>query len=434
MVNCNSSKPDNEVYYHHIIQQGEHVRFYLFSEYLSNMASQYSSLQFNIFFLIDDSMQYGFKGQRPSVLMKKLHIKNGYETDGMNQREIWDFHLRHPNVNITFMPLSKFMANSPLRFKWRTISLNYLTFYARVSSVWENGGIGMDLDLFNNQYNRHQMPDRRITAILKHYNKGIKLEELAKTLNNIDQDEQNEFYKIFDGLVHQILNETRAFFDRSITFIQKTSSKPVVRTHRNKREVLETKQTIPPNVNENGDILYIKLTNTTNITIVDTPYQNNNYTALTAKNMPASEKLPFEGILKSLLGDSKQENKSGNMFQNIVKKSPERPDVVFLYDISPFSEDIGPVAYPGLTHTSLSYFADDGINSGKINKESFLSLSTEGSFIAALSKQHPFLAHMMAISGSLPRIPPRVAIQNAVKSHCSVIFSDDVYCNNIYVF
>ncbi|XP_063825428.1 uncharacterized protein LOC135074988 [Ostrinia nubilalis] len=438
VLNCNASKSDSEVYYHQIVQRGEHVQFSQFSEYLSDMATQYAFLHFSVFFLIDDSVQYGYRGQRHSRLMNKLlphhSIRESGICDGINQQELRDFHLKNENVNVTIMPLSKFMAMTPLKYKWRTIPLGYLTFYARVFSVWKNGGIGIDLSCFSNQYKRRQMPDRRITAILKQYDLGSKPEEYAKTLNNIDRDEQNEFFGLFYGIVHQILNETRAFLNRSLSFNQEIISEPVIRKHRNKREVIFKTQNI------SGDNIIttvtpkMQLVNTSEITIIDSIYKNAD--TVSVRNNSVDKTQSFELDTAQKENGQPEKNTSSLNFVNMpIRNGSDGPQVVLLYDFSIFSDNMGPpYLFPESMQNNLPlpHATNHDVVDSVPKASYFLSVTMEGSFVAAMSKQHPFLGHIL--SAGCQRMPPRFAIQDALISQCSSIFKDDVYCSNIYVF
>ncbi|XP_034830544.2 uncharacterized protein [Maniola hyperantus] len=264
IVRCNDSRPASDVFYHHIVSRDAYVPFSLFSEYISYMAKQYPLLHFNVYFLIDDSWQNSVQGSRHLRFLKRLvpQIAGPFNNIfGQNyKREIKEFQRRYQNVNITVMYLSKYMAMTPLGYKWRIIPPNYLSFYARIYAIWQNGGIGFDLITFNDQFIQNRALDRGIDTILQQHNDGIKSEKYADTFNSLDNQEESELFSMLFNLMNQILNETCSFFGADSTDVKVVNNTRVIRTHRSKRDItvndtdtsnIEVKNhTIDDNLNE----------------------------------------------------------------------------------------------------------------------------------------------------------------------------------------
>ncbi|CAH0397874.1 unnamed protein product [Chilo suppressalis] len=442
ILHCNSSKPGTEVYYHHIVERGSVVPFNLISEYLSNMATLYPLLRHNIMFLMDDTLQSEYRGSRHSRFFNKLipyHTELGNHIDENIQQQLKDFQSKHNNVNVTVVSISKYMATTPLRYRWRTIPIAYLTFYARVFSVWQNGGIGMDLEVFSAQFNRGKLPDRRISEILKQHNNGIQPDEYTNSIKKIDREEQNEVLSLFYGIVSQILNETRAFFNRTLLYSDekdKTALEPLVRTNRNKRD---TKGNISQNITNNTEKIFTtKLSNsinTTNINIVDNVYKNEKVgldklnTSNNVNEIPRTIR-PYENKIHKI------QNSSSNGL--LYPSTSEMPQVWVLYDFSLLSDNIQAPSYrlpESLMQGNTPVLPTADHMSARVNHSKsvpvILSINVEGTFIAASLKQHPLLAHI--VSARCQRMPPKFAIQDAVISQCSNLFRDDFYCSNIYL-
>ncbi|CAG9786146.1 unnamed protein product [Diatraea saccharalis] len=445
MLHCKTPKPGSDVYYHHIFQHGSPVPFSKFSEYLSYMASLYSSLHFNVIFLMDDTYPSDYRGRHSRFLNKFMpnHFKIGEHIDENNQKEFKDFHTRHQNVNITVTTLSKYMAMTPLKYKWRAIPIGYLTFYARAFSVWRSGGIGIDLETFSSQFNRRQLPDRRISEIFKQHNNGIKPDEYTNSLNNIDREEQNEFASLFYGIIHQILNETRALLNRTLHYSEASIEKdqtfvePLVRTHRNKRELNRSESQSDNNAIKNNFTTEIaKVVNTTNPILINVTFGNIRVTANNSNISSAIESVV--PITKQIDGNGNQKT-SRNNFKYIRKNMSESPQILFLYDFSLFSDsNLGPsyllpepmiqANFPVTLNFTEHESTPD--NNSKLSPY-ILSINIEGTFVAASLKQHPFLGHI--ISARCQRMPPRFVIQDAMTSQCSNMLRDDFYCSNIYL-
>lgn len=451
IIKCNSSKPASDVYYHHIVQRGSFVPFMLYADYLSDMAVQYPSLHFHIFFLVDDSLQTAFRSPRHARLVNKLipySTGNVYpfsKIDDSRKRDIADFETRYQNVNVTIMSLSKYMAMTPLKYKWRTIPLAYLTFYARVFSVWQNGGVAMDLNNFNNNYNNRKCVDRRISAILKQHNDGIKVEEYTNALNKIDREDENEFFTILYSLLHQIMNETRTFLTQSFPYSQITTEKvisqnePLIRTSRNKREIASPINGSSNKLSTISDF-YVEIINSTN----DTDLKKNEYQTLPSSDVNLERlKLSINEDFKAteinnssvVNGINKTEKLNISEVQTEMMNKSDTPQVVLFYDFSVFSDGAAPNMLP--EHLIHSDFRQNAVNEfGKPRKYGnsgihLLSIDSEGMFVSASSRQHPFLGHL--ISAGCQRMQPKFAIQDTLLTQCSVIFKEDSYCNNIYL-
>lgn len=131
---------------------------------------------------------------------------------------------------------------TPLKYNWRSIPFSSLSFYARVFSVWQNGGIGMDLTTFNNVFNEHENVDRKILAILQQHNDGINPTEYINALNSVNCGAEIELLEIFFTFFNQVLNGTRSFFNNSLSFVSNTTENygPINKTlNRNHRELYE---------------------------------------------------------------------------------------------------------------------------------------------------------------------------------------------------
>ncbi|XP_039754564.1 uncharacterized protein LOC120629637 [Pararge aegeria] len=433
IVRCNDSKPASDVFYHHIIPRDAYVPYSLFSEYLSYMATHYPFLRFNVYFLIDDSGQNTIQDSGHTIFFERLmpQITGPFNRIfGQNyKRELKDFQRRYENVNINVMYLTKYMATTPLRYKWKTFSSNHLSFFARIYAVWQNGGIGFDLTTFNNQFNHNQAIDHRLDAILKQHNNGIKSEKYADTFNYLDNQDQNELFSMFFNMINQILNETSSFFGADSPDIKVINNTPVLRTQRSKREILNN-HTATVNVK-------VKLGNhSTNDNVNETSKISVNLTSLSNKiniskdnNNTSNGKVndevinPHEVLQHDLLKIPNVDNfNADNM-----------PHVLLFYDIYGFSDDIGP------SYSFPKYYAPaDPVSIKKPlvksatqpmqRNSNYLSLTPEGHFVAASSRHHPFLAQLF--SSGCQRVSPQFAIKNTLLNQCSGV-RDDIYCENI---
>lgn len=424
IVKCNNSKPASNVFYHQIIKRGGQISFIQYSDYLAEMAVHYPFLRFNVYFLIDDSYSTSQRAPKHNKLINRFipyypyGIYN-YKMDEENTQAMLDFQNKYQNVNVTIMPLSKYMAMTPLKYKWKIVPSGIIPFYIRVFAVWENGGIGIDLVRFNNNFNTHQPTDRKITAVLKQHNDGINNEEYANTLNKIDKEQNGDLLSVFYGMLTNVLNQTRSFINKTLYLPTVTESnfyQPLVRTHRSKREVM----TDP--INEgNSSSENVNVNTTDSLTILQFNNELNNQTDT------------FNTMETLKPGDLKQdtnESSYGVSFKlTSNSNASEQRQVVLVYDLSIVS-DIGP---PYILSEPLI----SSLDFGPIFKPTkpvrhggnLLALDTEGSFIAASAKLHPFLGYL--ISTEFQR--PKYAIQDVFLTQCSGFLKNDAYCSNIYI-
>ncbi|CAB3230035.1 unnamed protein product [Arctia plantaginis] len=437
LIKCNGSKPASNIFYHQIIPRGSSPPIMLYSEYLSNMAFKYPMLNFHVYFLIDDSVQNSYRAPRNARFINTLipiSLSTSfpfYKLDDTTKREISEFQRKCHNLNVTVMPLSKYMAMTPLKYKWRSIPIPYLSFYTRVFSVWQYGGVGLDLCTFNNYYNNRQDVDRRISIILKQHNDGIKPEEYTNALYKIDCEEESEkFFSLVYGLISSIFNETRTFFSKSFQFSRIDPEKdtnyktePLIRTHRNKRDVSSE----PPKNNDTdfNSVSFVIL-NSTNVTDIK---KGEYSTSLEKVDNINKSTIASQGNDSFILDNINLEgwNKSDT-------NRSDHPQLVLFYDFSVFSDGMGPSFIMPDT-----FVGSDNSQPGKetklvqnVNTGSYLlSLDPEGLFIAASSRLHPFLGHL--ISAGCQRMHPKFAIQDTLLTQCSGLFKEDIYCNNIYL-
>lgn len=372
------------------------------------MATQYPYLHFNVFFLINDS--YTARGPRQNRLINKVmpyypYGSYGYRMDENYQQALVEFQRRFLNANVTVMPLSKYMAGTPLRYKWRTIPSSYLPFYARVFSVWENGGIGIDLAL-QSVYDDN-LGTRRKAAILKQHNDGIKPEAYANALNRINKEEDTAFFAMFFGLLNRVLNETCLFINKTLTFAPTAELKPdiLIRTHRAKRgisndTIIETSH--PPDV-LNSSVPIVEDSN------------NSDPSVSIATAQPRSELLSNVNVSKP--------NSTGVS------------QVVLLYDFQIVSDNIGPsyvISEPMVSPEfgPIIVKSRSSRDAKRSRMSHLLSIDDEGTFVAASSRLHPFLGHLISCC---QRMAPKFAIQDTILTQCSGLLRDDVYCNNIYI-
>lgn len=435
VLHCNDSSLTNEVYYHYLVQEEVQVPFNQLSEHLSDMGVQYPELHINIMFLIDNTNRF-----RRSIhyYAKRDQIIRELQTFG-------EFHLKYNNVNVTTMLLTKYLAMTPWRYKWKKIPTSNLLFYLRVYSIWKNGGIGMNLDTFSSRHLEHPA----VTAIMKQQDYGIKTQEYTHRINKLDRDEQNEFASLFYGILHQILNETRSFINKSMTFSENYTKKdmlvPFVRTHRNKRDVPDSKNDINLTSKEvTTSTPTNELVNTSDLTIINAPYRDTDHDLAVNNNKLV---FAFDSIQPTNNKTSNFSSKEDSLNTTEIKvripirNVSEIPQVLLFYDFSFFSEaQESPYMVPEtMVPSNLSPMNADNCNEQDMlttsepikNQPYMLAIALDGSFIAASSKQHPFLGHI--ISTACQRMSPRFSIQDAIVTQCSAIFNDDVYCGNIYI-
>lgn len=450
IIKCNVTKPASDVYFHQIVQRGTSVPFSLYADYLANMATQYPLLNFHVFFLMDDSLHTTFRGLRHVRLVNKMMPYSSpnaytYYEEENNKRELAEFEAKYQNVNITVMSLSKFMATTPLKFKWRTIPHSYITFYARVFSVWQNGGVGMDLTTFNNNYNSHKCVDRRISAIMKQHNDGIKVEEYTSALNKIAREEENEYFNLFHSLIFQILNDTRALLSKSFPFSQITGDKVVpqnkllIPSDRTERDV-PTKTSDQNTKSEVFSNVYVETLNSTN----KTDLKKNEYQTLPNSELHLDKlKVTTDDSFKTLVinntssvnGVNKTERLNKSEIQTEIMNKSDGTQVVLFYDFTVFSDGFAaPFMLPEQrTDFRQKVKTSENGKAGKYgnNGAYLLSIDSGGMFVAAASRLHPFLGHL--ISTGCQRMHHKFVIHDTLISQCSGVFKDGTYCNNIYL-
>lgn len=408
--NDTNIKQGSDVFYHHVIARSAYVPFTLFSDYLSFMATQYPFLRFNVYFLIDDS--WHTKYPHPIFLNRLVpHLSNSFKTafNQNHQKDIRVFQKRYQNVKINVMYLSKYMAMTPLRFKWKMIPQSYLSFYARIYEIWQNGGIGFDLVTFNDNFNINKRLDQRIDTILKQHSNGFDVGKYEDVLDSLDNEEQNDLFSMFFNLMNNILNETRLFLNTDFTGNATPVNKNLIdNTRRNKRDmgyIVHNNTSKNFTLNKNVSILK-------KIDHNDSLISDNSST--TIKNITESS---FNNSIEEIKQyDIKLPNISGHL-----------PQIWFFYDISNYPDDSSPsFLLPKLYLQSSEASKNIVANSKKSN---YLSLSPDGLFIAASSRHHPFLAQLF--SSSCHRLSPKYAIKDTLFSQCSGFLRDDIYCENI---
>lgn len=447
ILRCNDTESASDVFYHHIIPRDAYLPFSRFSEYLSHMAKKYPKLHYNVYFLIDDSWQSSISNSGHLRILKRLvpQITGTFNVmfGQTYKKDIKDFQRKYQNVNISVMYLSKYMAMTPLKYKWRTFPPNYLSFYARIYAIWQNGGIGFDLITFNNQFNQKQAIDHRLHAILQQHNDGIKSEihndafksfdTQANELKSFDKQE-NDLFAMFFSMINEILNESCSFFEAYIPDNIKTNNTPIIRTHRSKRKIMTFNDTnISSNVTVKND--------TTN------DYLNNGYN-VPEKVKNLNKNNTSTGNNRTNLWNSLKELKNQrdifDLFTrpNISNFNLDVPNILFFYDISGFSDsNMGP---PYFTNNSPNLYDPNPIDLGAMkipyvklsthqghSQSNYLSLTAEGHFVAASSLNHPFLSQLL--SSASQRISPEYAIRDTLLSQCPGNIRDDLYCNSIRV-
>ncbi|XP_028027158.1 uncharacterized protein LOC114240704 [Bombyx mandarina] len=425
-VNCNDTRPYSQVFYHQIVSAETYFPFSSYYGYLSNMVTQYPDLRLNWFFLIDDSQQYTFN---KLVQTRKTNV---FEKN--NRRSIQDFRLKYKSVNLTIMLLSKFMATTPMRFNWRTIPVSYLSFYVRTFSVWRNGGIGMDLSIFNARFNSRS-EDNRIKAILKQHNDGIQPEIYSNALSTIDSQEETEFF----ALINQFLNEIRSLLNKTMFF--STTSEKRHNFNEPRKGKREVKDLFRIKSFDENCTAHRHLSNSSN---------NKGAAASESKlNSSVSHTLRTVGDVLTFSNSSSNNTPSQRDIRNIfpdkmnatsemkrvTNNSSESPSVMFFYEFSFLSDGMEPVYVLPDFEKNLG-----GLNTQATLKKNtrenriapqLLAIDSEGVFVAASARLHPLLGYL--IGNGCHHLHPKFAIQNALSTHCSRYFRNDLYCDNIFL-
>lgn len=424
------NKPESEIFYHHIVETGKPIPFQFYSDYLSDMSSIYPYLRINVFFLTDDSHQSYMRWPRHTRLNKFVATSTNHKVDENLKLYIEDFEKSHQNVNITITPLSKYMTTTPLKYKWRTIPISYLTFYLRIYAVWQQGGIGIDLPIFYNKYMNNEQRDEKYNEVLRNFNENI--DNPVINHNVLRQDDGDLSMLLFGlNLINQVWNETRSFLNYSLPWsgFDKYFKNCTLKSqdiHRNKREVT--------NLNIN-DTKVIK-NNITNSSIAEENKNNPNASVLKTF-VKLLEKRPLDHIIVhdkkvNAIETSNRTNVTTIEPLNVNKSTANnlgQPQMFLFYDFSVMSDAVGPSF-----NIPQSAFGDEVPMFPDIRKQSedssqHLFIDSDGNFIASLLRFHPFLGHL--ISTGNKRLSPKFAIEETILTHCSGIFHTDSYCNNI---
>lgn len=491
VLKCNNdSKPATDVFYHHVIPRGALVPFMIYSEYLGAIAVQYPNLRINVYFLIDDSLPNSISLKRSKYdRLYAYHSNKFYEE--FNKREIREFHKRYPNVNTTVTLLSKYMAQTPLKYLWRSIPISFIPFYARVYSVWQHGGIALDLPVSYTQYMTQKF-DSRFTDILRLHNDGVKPEEFDEILNKVSEDER--LFAILHSLLSNFMHETKAV-------ISKMMSCSIKSFNATKENVTETSTIVMSPDASNADLnnLNNKDSDNHNITIskfsplvkkaesidnstgleilttldivlgkrgvnanINSSVNNDNVTgdsqqyvyhvipstgnATTIKmeTMSPASVTPGIGTIMNIkpnhaknLSDEHDDTAFMAWKEMVIQQkssesvnNSEQPQFVLVYDIF-----LSPNTLVN-TFTNEKDHVDESDNAMKrkfvAKPEQRIFVDAEGAFISATSRFHPFLYHIL--NAGYKRLPPKFAIKEALFMECaSNYLQDKIYCNSIYL-
>lgn len=484
----NDSKPATDVFYHHVIPRSALVPFMIYSEYLGAIAVQYPNLRINVYFLIDDSFSNSISLKRSKYdRLYAYHSNKFYEE--FNKREIREFHKRYPNVNTTVMLLSKYMAQTPLKYLWRSIPISFIPFYARVYSVWQHGGIALDLPLSYTQYMTQKF-DSRFADILRLHNDGVKPEEFDEILNKVTEDER--LFAILYSMLSNFMHETKSV-------ISKIMSCSVQSFNVTKDNVTKTSTIVTTSDAPNTDLNHLKSKISKDHVIIvpkfsplgkkDEPIDNStDADLLTTLDIVLSNR----GIKADINISNGNDNATGDRKQNLYQVIPSVVNATTIKpktDIPSASISEGIATEMNITpkHTkNLSDIPSDIVfkawkemvirpaeifnisepqfvlvydiflspndfistptrdkdqveESDKMIKHKFVAkpeqrifVDSEGAFISATSRVHPFLYHVL--NAGCKRLPPKFAIKEALFMECaSNYLQDKIYCNSIYV-
>lgn len=478
VLKCNNvSKPGTAVFYHHVIPRGALVPFMIYSEFIGATAVQYPNLRIHVFFLIDDS-RYIF--DRPLC----YHSNKCYEE--FNKREIREFHERYSNVNTTVMLLSKFMAQTPLKYIWRRIPIAYLPFYARVYSVWQYGGIALDLPLSYTKYMTGKF-DPRFTDILRLYNDGVKPEGFDEFLSKVSDDEQmfKMFYSIFSSFlleaksvmsnimlistptlnlteenVNVTTNSTTAInFETPSTDLNLIISKDRISNIPNTVSVAEKNESFDNTMGIElssalDDVLTKRKVNFSDGNNTTSDGKENLYQVILSSVNTSAIKIETTTTSAAFVIQS-NDTETSTKPNNAVRGLNILPDIFSFKMWKDKEKKTGLNKSPNLNKTNkqvvfvYDVFIEDGSNPFKIaqaaasdhvmqretivNPEQRIFVNMDGTFISASARFHPFLTHILNVG--CRRYPPKVAIKEVLYRECSPhFFQDKVYCNSIHVF
>ncbi|XP_063362031.1 uncharacterized protein LOC134650993 [Cydia amplana] len=443
LLKYDDGKPSSNVFLHHIVNKGCRLPLELYSQYLESMAVTYPNLRFNVFFLVDDAIRHPYYIPRHGRLTSRwFEFPN---KDVFHKHScLKEFEKRYPNINITVMALNKYMAMTPLRFKWRAIPVSYLTFYARVFSVWQNGGIGMDLTTYNNQFSNNFRFDQRVNEILKNHNDGLPVTDYNVMLQAIDDEEENSF-----KCLKQILNDTLSMFNSFFSFgfpsqmeLLPSNDTPITRTQRAKRNAVYNYYDIVTSEstakNAAGNMLTDGMPNATmeNVTInnlKENSFKDNSLKSeifqITSESVNITSN---ETMIQVHQGPELELTSVGLDKSNNISEGPQ---AVLFYDISIMSNKLGdfvlrePV-WPAFMFSGSdpkSETVKDIVNNNNTKMAAQLALGSDGLFIAATDKMHPFLG--MLITAGFQRLRPEFAIQDTLITQCSGAYKNQAYCS-----
>lgn len=492
VLKCNNdSKPANDVFYHHVIPRGALVPFMIYSEYLGAIAIQYPNLRINVYFLIDDSFSPNSISLKRSKYdrLYAYHSNTFYEE--FNKREIREFHKRYPNVNTTLMLLSKYMAQTPLKYLWRSIPMSFIPFYARVYSVWQHGGIALDLPVSYTQYMTQKF-DSRIADILRLHNDGVKPEEFDEILNKVGEDER--LFVILHSLLSNFMHETKAIISKIMSCsVQSfnvtnenmtetptsfmTSDLPNadlnnLKSKISKDHIIGIPKSSPlvkknePKVSTDVDLLttsdIVLVKRDVNV-IINISIDNDNTTddskqnlyqmiqsAVNATTVKTKTASPSASVTQGIATDMNITPNHPKNFSDepsdvigfkawkemVIRQTPNEilnnsePQFVLVYDI---------FLSPNTFVSTPANDKDQVQESDNVMKRKFVAkpeqrifVDAEGTFVSATSRFHPFLYHVL--NAGRKRLPPKIAIKEALFIECaSNYLQDRIYCNSIYI-
>lgn len=493
VLKCNNdSKPATDVFYHHVIPRGALVPFMIYSEYLGVIAVQYPNLRINVYFLIDDTLPNSISLKRSKYdRLYAYHSNKFYEE--FNKREIREFHKKYPNVNTTVMLLSKYMALTPLKYLWRSIPMSFIPFYARVYSVWQHGGIALDLPVSYTQYMTQKF-DSRTADILRLHNDGVKPEEFDEILNKVNEDEF--LFTMFHSLLSNLMRDTKAAISRimkcsglplNVTKENVTETSTIVMTfeapntdlnnlkskiskdHINRipqlshlvkkdesidnstgADLLSTLDIVLGKKDVNADFnisidsdnatgdgkqnLYQVITSAVNATTIKmkAPVSTASVTqhnATEVNNKPNHAKNISDEPLDVITFKSWKENVRKQIPSTIFNNS-EQSQFVLVYDILLSSNTF---LSPPKKEKDQVAESDHVMKRKFVTKpEQRIFVEAEGTFVSATSRFHPFLYHIL--NAGCKRLPPKIALKEALFMECaSNYFQDKIYCNSIYI-
>lgn len=424
-----SHDPQREVFYHHVIERGTPIPFQKYSDYLRQMATTYQNLKFNVIFFTDDSIQSAMKWSRHSKFMNKLLPSSVlYRKDKSIKREICNFLRKYNNVNITITSLVKYMSTTPLRYKLNHVSLPYIIFYARVYTIWQYGGVALDLPNSNEKFMNEKQLHDVATTTFRNFNDGLK-----QSLEVPSRNKENEFdifFSCWDFVMNEAWNETRNFFNNSLSWppMLLSADDKHSRVHRNKREISEV-----------NDIQVHNTSISTSLPINDTNQVSGNFN----NSEKSTESIPVSDmwlVNTNTTGTSFHPNKTTIQEYNISSyettsikndstKYIEMPHIKFFYDVLLISDAMSP-AYGGFDTQPYNINLEPDKNSEGFPKQ--LLIDSKGRFIAAYSHFHPFLSHLMSMA--YRHDSPRNCIEEGILTHCSDFYHRDSYCSTIELF